>query len=109
EIRMAVVDPRFLQPLDRELIADEARRCGLIVTVEENVRHGGFASAVLELLAEEGLSPRVLSIGLPDAFIEQGSQEELRARYGLDAEGLAGSIRQFLGLAGARRSAGCGH
>jgi 1-deoxy-D-xylulose-5-phosphate synthase len=97
-IRMAVVDPRFLKPLDRELIAGESRRCGLIVTVEENVLQGGFGSAVLELLAEEGLSPRVLSIGLPDAFIEQGSQEELRARYGLDADGLAGSIRNFLRL-----------
>jgi 1-deoxy-D-xylulose-5-phosphate synthase len=94
--RMAVVDPRFLKPLDRELIAEESRRCGLVVTVEENVRQGGFGSAVLELLAEEGLSPRVLSIGLPDAFIEQGSQEELRARYGLDAEGIAGQIRKFL-------------
>ncbi|HXV19623.1 MAG TPA: 1-deoxy-D-xylulose-5-phosphate synthase [Desulfuromonadales bacterium] len=97
-IRLAVVDPRFLKPLDRELIAGEARRCGLVVTVEENVRQGGFGSAVLELLAEEGLSPRALHIGLPDAFIEQGSQEELRARYGLDADGLAGSIRHFLGL-----------
>jgi 1-deoxy-D-xylulose-5-phosphate synthase len=94
--RMAVVDPRFLKPLDRELIAGESRRCGLIVTVEENVRQGGFGSAILELLAEEGISPRVLSIGLPDAFIEQGSQEELRARYGLDAEGIAGQIRKFL-------------
>jgi 1-deoxy-D-xylulose-5-phosphate synthase len=99
--RMAVVDPRFLKPLDRELIAGEARRCGLVVTVEENVRQGGFGSAVLELLAEEGLSSRVLSIGLPDAFIEQGSQEELRASYGLDADGLAGSIRHFLGFTGA--------
>jgi 1-deoxy-D-xylulose-5-phosphate synthase len=98
---MAVVDPRFLKPLDRELVSGEARRCGLVVTVEENVRQGGFGSAVLELLAEEGLSPRVLSIGLPDAFIEQGSQEELRASYGLDADGLADSIRHFLGFTGA--------
>jgi 1-deoxy-D-xylulose-5-phosphate synthase len=97
-IHMAVVDPRFLKPLDRELIVGESRRCGVIVTVEENVRQGGFGSAVIELLAEEGLSPRVLSIGLPDAFIEQGSQEELRARYGLDTDGLARSIRNFLGL-----------
>ncbi len=58
-----------------------------MVTVEENVLQGGFGSAVLELLQEEGLAPRTLRIGLPDAFIEQGSQKELRAAHGLDAGG----------------------
>jgi len=96
---LAVVDPRFLKPLDRDLIVGEARRCGLVVIVEENVRQGGFASAVLELFAAESLSPRILSIGLPDAFVEQGSQEELRALYGLDAAGIAESVRQFVGPA----------
>jgi len=96
-IMMAVVDPRFLKPLDRELITGEARRCGVVVTVEENVLQGGFGSAVLELLAEEGVAARVLRLGLPDSFIEQGTQEELHARYGLDAAGIAGSIRPFLG------------
>ncbi len=98
-ISLAVVDPRFIKPLDRELITGEARRCGLLVTVEENVLQGGFGSAVLELLAEDGIALRVLRLGLPDRFIEQGSQEELWARYGLDATGIAGQIRRFLGLA----------
>ena len=53
-----------------------------------------------ELLAAAGISPSVLCIGLPDAFAEQGSQEELWARYGLDASGIADRIRHFLGLAG---------
>jgi 1-deoxy-D-xylulose-5-phosphate synthase len=104
---MAVVDPRFLKPLDRELLTGEARRCGVVVTVEENVLAGGFGSAVLELLAAEGVAARVLRLGLPDAFIEQGSQEELQARCGLDAAGIAGGIRHFLGL-GEAGSARCG-
>ncbi len=97
-IEMTVVDPRFLKPLDRELIGGEARRYGVVVTVEENVLPGGFGSAVLELLADEGVAARVLRLGLPDAFIEQGSQKELYACYGLDAAGIARSIRPFLGL-----------
>ena len=94
-IHLAVVDPRFVKPLDRGLLTAEARRTGLVVTVEDHVLQGGFGSAVLELLADAGMSPTVLRLGLPDAFIEQGSQAELRSRYGLDAEGIAGSIRQL--------------
>jgi 1-deoxy-D-xylulose-5-phosphate synthase len=94
---LAVVDPRFLKPLDRDLLAAEANRTGLVITVEENVLQGGFGSAVLELLAQEEIFPRIACIGLPDLFIEQGSQEELRARYGIDAEGIAGRIRNVLG------------
>lgn len=86
-IRLAVVDPRFVKPLDRDLLCAEAARTGVVITVEENVLPGGFGSAVLELMEEEGLSPKLLRIGLPDTFIEQGSQKELRSRYGIDADG----------------------
>jgi 1-deoxy-D-xylulose-5-phosphate synthase len=96
-LSLAVVDGRFIKPLDRELICAEAQRTGTVVTVEENVLQGGFGSAVLEMLQEEGLAPKVLRIGLPDAFIEQGSQQELRAAHGLDAEGIAEQIRRFAG------------
>ncbi len=94
-IDLAVVDARFLKPLDGELLSAEARRTGAVVTVEENVLQGGFGSAVLEFFEEAGLSPRVLRLGLPDRFVEQGSQAELWARYGLDASGIAGSLREF--------------
>ncbi|ABA88911.1 1-deoxy-D-xylulose-5-phosphate synthase [Syntrophotalea carbinolica DSM 2380] len=95
-LSVAVVDPRFLKPLDQQLLIAEARRTGVVVTVEENVRQGGFGSAVLEMLADEGLAVRVLRIGLPDRFIEQGTQQQLYARYGLDAEGIAASVRNFM-------------
>ncbi|ALC17155.1 1-deoxy-D-xylulose-5-phosphate synthase [Desulfuromonas soudanensis] len=103
---LTVVDPLFIKPLDRDLIAAEARRSGFVVTVEENVLQGGFGSAVMELLAEEGVAPRMLMIGLPDRFVEQGSQSALRALYGLDAAGIAGRIRAALGReAGSRKAA----
>jgi 1-deoxy-D-xylulose-5-phosphate synthase len=109
-VSLAVVDLRFLKPLDAELLTAEAQRTGLVVTVEENVLQGGFGSAVLELLAEEGAVPRILRIGLPDAFVEQGTQAELRRRYGLDAAGIAGRIRNFIERAGQepRRATGLG-
>ncbi len=94
-IDLAVIDARFLKPLDGELLSAEARRTGAVVTVEENVLQGGFGSAVLEFFEETGLSPRVLRLGLPDRFVEQGSQAELWARYGLDPSGIAGSLREF--------------
>jgi 1-deoxy-D-xylulose-5-phosphate synthase len=99
-LSLAVVDGRFIKPLDRELICAEAQRTGTVVTVEENVLQGGFGSAVLEMLQEEGLAPKVLRIGLPDVFIEQGSQQELRAAHGLDAEGIAARVRRFAGMPG---------
>ena len=96
-LSLAVVDPRFLKPLDRDLLIAETTRTGLVITVEENVLQGGFGSAVMELLAQEEIFPRIACIGLPDFFVEQGSQEQLQARYGLDAEGIAGRIRKVLG------------
>ena len=95
-ISLAVVDPRFIKPLDRRLLTDEARRTGVVITVEENVLQGGFGSAVLELLKDEGLTPHLVRIGLPDAFIAQGSQKELRAIHGLDAAGIAKRIREVI-------------
>jgi 1-deoxy-D-xylulose-5-phosphate synthase len=97
-ISLAVVDARFVKPLDRELLIDEACSTGLLLTVEENALQGGFGSAVLELLADEGLSVRALRFGVPDLFVEQGTQEQLRRRIGLDAEAMAAKIlAHFLG------------
>jgi 1-deoxy-D-xylulose-5-phosphate synthase len=67
-----------------------------VITLEENVLQGGFGSAVLELLADAGILCPTLRLGLPDQFIEQGTQAELHARYGLDAAGITRSIRTFL-------------
>jgi 1-deoxy-D-xylulose-5-phosphate synthase len=85
----AVVNARFVKPLDEELICSLASKTKKVLTVEENALQGGFGSAVLELLGEKGLKEvTVRRLGIPDVFVEHGSQEELRHKYGLDAEGI---------------------
>ncbi|CAG0992675.1 partial 1-deoxy-D-xylulose-5-phosphate synthase, partial [Geobacteraceae bacterium] len=96
-IRATVVNARFVKPLDRDLILGAARRTGCIVTVEENALQGGFGSAVLELLADEGMTTiRVKRIGIPDRYIEQGPQAQLRQDLGLDGAGIAATVEAFL-------------
>ncbi|GFO65154.1 1-deoxy-D-xylulose-5-phosphate synthase [Geomonas paludis] len=92
-IEVAVMNARFVKPLDTELILDLART-GLLVTVEDNVVQGGFGTAILELLEEhEVTGVRVVRLGYPDAFVEQGEQADLKAAYGLDAAGIARAVR----------------
>lgn len=89
-IEATVVNARFAKPLDSELIIDLAGRIKRIVTVEENTLSGGFGSSVVDLLQKSGISEvQVKSIGLPDEFIEQGSQAIIRSKYGLDSKGIA--------------------
>lgn len=99
-IEATVINARFVKPLDVHLIGQWASKTPLLVTVEENVRQGGFGSAVLEALNEEGLLPRsVLRLGIPDAFIPHGHLKRLRRELGLDAEGIAHSVRHALAAA----------
>jgi len=96
-IRATVINARFVKPLDRELILAAANQTGCLVTVEENALQGGFGSAVLELLEQEGVTGvRVKRLGIPDRFIEQGPQSRLRADLGIDAAGIAASAEAFL-------------
>ena len=92
-ISAAVVNARFVKPLDEELIGNVASRVRCLVTVEEGARMGGFGSAVLESLSEQGIQVPVKMIGLPDWYIEQGPQDLLRERYGLTADGLYESAK----------------
>ncbi len=86
-IEAAVVNARFVKPLDEKCICHYARRTGRLITLEENVIAGGFGSAVQELLAGKGLSDvRVQLIGLPDVFVEHGAPHLLRAKYGLTVD-----------------------
>jgi 1-deoxy-D-xylulose-5-phosphate synthase len=88
-IHAAVINTRFLKPLDGDLIGEWARKIGKILTVEENVLQGGFGSAVLELLQEKGLSSvQVKRLGIPDLFVEHGPPAVLRAKYGIDEAGI---------------------
>ena len=92
----AVVNARFVKPLDRELIERYARRVAAFVTFEDHVKMGGFGSAVVEALDEMGLAVPVVRIGWPDQFIEHGKVEELRARYGLTADAAYAQVLPLL-------------
>ena len=96
-ISAAVVNARFVKPLDGELLLRLARKTGRVITVEEHALEGGFGSAVLELLDAAKLSStKTLRIGLPDQFIEHGAQAILRKKYGLDADGITSAVKKFV-------------
>jgi len=92
-IRCAVVNARFAKPLDNDLILGLANRMRLI-TVEENAVAGGFGSAVTDLLGNSELAPvKIEHLGLPDQFVEHGTQEILRYIFNLDCEGIVRKIK----------------
>jgi 1-deoxy-D-xylulose-5-phosphate synthase len=82
----AVINPRFIKPIDREMLAEYAGRVSAFVTFEDHVKMGGFGSAVLEALQELGSALPVVRIGWPDQFIEHGKVDDLRAKYGLTVD-----------------------
>jgi len=91
-----LVDMRFVKPLDEALLAELAASHQTLVTLEEGSLIGGAGSAVNEALQRLRVYKPVLNLGLPDRFIEQGSQAEILQLLGLDAAGIEASIRQFI-------------
>lgn len=95
-ISVAVIDPRFIKPLDTDLIFQWARECRVTLTVEENVLQGGFGSAVIEAATDNGEDFTVHRLGLPDSFLEQATLRELRADLRIDADGIGAAVREVL-------------
>jgi len=96
-IEAGLTNVRFVKPNDRESILAAAEKTKKLVTLEDNVLDGGYGAIVNRLLAEEGKRDvRVLNIGWPDKFIEQGSTTELFRKYGLDSESIAERVCDFL-------------
>ena len=90
DINACVINARFIKPIDMDMISARAREIKYVLTVEENAVSGGFGSAVLEKLADAGVEGvKLKMIGIPDKFIEQGTQSLLRQKLGIDAEGIA--------------------
>lgn len=94
-IQVSVVNARFASPLDRNYLIDAAKQYRLIVTLEENVRPGGFGEHVLSLLNEDRYKGDFMNVSLPDAFIPQGTRRELLRVYGLDAVSISDRIRKW--------------
>ncbi len=92
ELSLSCVNMRFVKPLDRDLILEMARSHEGLVTLEDNAVMGGAGSAVAELLASEGLATSLLHLGLPDAYLDHASREDLLAQAGLDAAGIRAAI-----------------
>jgi len=105
-IDASVINARFIKPLDNELILALAQSKRLIVTVEEAYLAGGFGSAVLELLEENGLQDKVkvVRMGVPDRIITHGDAKLLLAKYGLDADGIYTKIKETVEVLDERRA-----
>jgi 1-deoxy-D-xylulose-5-phosphate synthase len=96
-ITATVVNCRFVKPLDVDLICSLATRIPRVITIEENVRHGGFGSAVLEALSDEGLTGvQVERIGVADTFVEHGPQKLLRSLYGIDPPAIVKAAERLM-------------
>ena len=96
----AVINPRFIKPIDREMLAQCARSVAAFVTFEDHVKMGGFGSAVVEALEEMGSAVPVVRIGWPDQFIEHGKIDDLRIKHGLSVDA---ALTQVLPLLAGRR------
>jgi len=95
ELDATVANMRFVKPLDEDLILELADSYDYLVTLEENALSGGAGSNVVLFLQRQKISKPVLSIGLPDCFVEQGTREELLAICGLDVAGILAKVREF--------------
>jgi 1-deoxy-D-xylulose-5-phosphate synthase len=90
-----VINMRFAKPLDEQKLDEIASRFNKIITLEESSLKGGFGSGVLEYFAEKNYKNDILRIGLPDEFIDHGTQKELHAQLGIDAEGIKEKVKVF--------------
>jgi 1-deoxy-D-xylulose-5-phosphate synthase len=98
-VECTVVNARFIKPLDAEAMVSVAERCGAVLTVEENVRSGGFGEQVRNVLADAGLGHLPMRLlALPDEFVEHGAQPILRSYAGIDAESIAAAALELAAI-----------
>jgi len=94
QIDATVVDMRWVKPMDTKRLRELAATHELIVTLEENAIAGGAGAGVLEFMAEQGIKTDVITLGLPDRFIDHGDHKTLLAECGLSAEGIQNAIAE---------------
>ncbi|MFC1858307.1 1-deoxy-D-xylulose-5-phosphate synthase [Thermodesulfobacteriota bacterium] len=95
-IAATIVNCRFVKPLDSDLIVSLAKKIPRIITVEENTLQGGFGSAILESLSDNGIMAQIRRLGIPDTFVPHGPQELLRSNYGIDAAGIVSAANYLV-------------
>ena len=95
-LSVAVINPRFVKPIDREIVERYGQQCGLLLTFEDHVLAGGFGSLVLETLSAAEIGTPVVRIGWPDQFIEHGKVDALREKYGISVEGALTQVQPYL-------------
>jgi 1-deoxy-D-xylulose-5-phosphate synthase len=95
-VSVAHWDMRFLAPLDFDTLHLVFRKFRKIITVEDGVLKGGFGSAVIEFMCDNKYNAEVKRLGIPDYFVEQGTQEELYRECGYDADGIEKAIREMI-------------
>ena len=83
---VALINPRFIKPLDADLIRSYAEKCQVVITMEDHVLHNGFGASVIELLSDAKITTPVERIGWPDEFVDHGKVEQLREQHGMTAE-----------------------
>lgn len=93
----ALYDMRFVKPLDAELLTEVFENFERVITVEDGCIMGGMGSAVLEWMVDHGYSSKVTRLGIPDEFIEHGTQDELYAECNYDAESIRKSALELMG------------
>ncbi|MBK7709970.1 MAG: 1-deoxy-D-xylulose-5-phosphate synthase [Bacteroidales bacterium] len=96
KISIAHYDMRFASPIDRELLHKVFTNCRYIITIEDGILSGGFGSAVVEFKSDNGYEAEVRRLGIPDYFVEHGTQDELYRECGYDAEGIEIAIREMI-------------
>ena len=95
-LNATVIDMRFIKPLDTDAISELLGSHDVIVTLEDNAIAGGAGSAVNEYLAAIKADVTILNLGIPDEFIKHGTQDEMHAEMGLDANGILTRIKEFM-------------
>lgn len=96
QLSIAHYDMRFAKPLDTEILKDVAQQFDRIIAIEDGAREGGFGSAVLEWLEDNGYRKNVVRLGLPDHFVEHGTVAELQHIVGIDAEGIIDAVNDII-------------
>jgi 1-deoxy-D-xylulose-5-phosphate synthase len=95
-IKCAVINSRFIKPIDKDCVLKFADKTKHLITVEENVIQGGFGSAILEEIQDLDKDLNIINLGIPDTFVEHGPQDVLRSKYLIDSQGIYNTVKKML-------------